>query len=145
MDGERGLRWHASLPRCGGITEVVIARDSTAYVRTSFGLHAFTVEGSERWRMSVGGSPVPRNIFTPTVTPDSLVVVASSPRVVIAFRPDGQESFRFTLPDNESLVTAPLGNNTEGVLLLSSQALYALGADGTLRWRKANGEASPPG
>jgi hypothetical protein len=145
MDGDQGVRWRAMLPRCGGVAEPVIARDSTVYVRTTYGLHAISVNGVERWRMAVSANPVPRGVFAPTVTADSMVVVASSTRVVVAFKPDGQEGFRFTLPDDESLIAAPVGNSTEGILLLSTQAIYALGADGTLRWRKASANTGPPG
>jgi hypothetical protein len=144
LDGEQGVRWHAALPRCGGIADLVVAHDSTAYVRTLMGLHAFSIDGGERWRIAVGANPVPRSIFAPAVTPDSAIVVASSTRVVVAFRPDGQEQFRFQLPDDETLIAPPVGNATEGVLLLTSQAVYALGAEGQVRWRKATGP-SPPG
>jgi hypothetical protein len=132
-----GTRWTRALPRCDGVLEIAVAADSTAYARTGTGLVAFTPEGVERWRNAVGTEPVPRAILAPVTTADSLVVVAANPRLVLGFKGDGKEAFRFS-PNAPERIVAPLARGlTEGVVLVTDAAVYLVGTDGTTHMRVA--------
>ena len=107
-----------------------MAPDSTAYARTGTGLAAFSPEGVELWRNAVGTEPVPRAIFAPVTTADSLVVVAASPRLVLGFKGDGKEAFRFS-PNAPERIVAPLARGqSEGVVAVTDGAVYLVGTDG---------------
>ncbi len=136
MLGEQpGRRWTRSIGRCNGVLDAVVAPNSFAYARTATELVALAPDGAERWRTAVGATPIARVLARPAATLDSLVVVAVSPRALAAFKPDGKTAWRFEVEGGESLVTAPEGSGTEGVLLVTSAAAYSVGSDGTLRWR----------
>jgi hypothetical protein len=136
------LRWMRDFASCGGFVAAAVARDSVAYVRAGKELFAIEIDGRERWRISLEGE-VPQAIAAPTTMPDSRVVVAASPRSVVAHDLDGKHAWRFSAPADESLLALPVGMHTEGVVLVTSRAAYALGGNGELRWRAAfNGVSS---
>lgn len=129
--------WSLALPQCDGVLEAVVAPDSVSFVRTPTGLVAIGPDGKERWRLGVGTDPVPRALMVPAVTPDSMVIVASTTRMVMAFKGEGVQAWRFSVAEDETLVAPPLGSHGEGVFLLTNRAIYNIGSDGTLRFRKA--------
>jgi hypothetical protein len=131
----KGAQWTALVPQCQGALEAVVAPDSVSYVRTPAALVAIAPDGKEKWRANVDN--VSRALLTPAVTPDSLVIVAASARVVIGFRNDGSQAFRFSVAEDETLMTSPLGSRGEGVFLLTNRALYNVGSDGAVRYRRA--------
>jgi outer membrane protein assembly factor BamB len=138
------LRWMRDFASCGNFITAAVAGDSVAYVRAGNELFAIETNGRERWRASVEGE-VPVAIAAPATMPDSRVVIAASPRSVVAHDLDGKPAWRFSAPADESLLAPPLGMHTEGVMLVTSRAAYALGGNGELRWRVAfNGASSAP-
>ena len=136
------LRWMRDFASCGNSLTAAVARDSVAYVRAGKELFAIETDGRERWRAALEGE-VPEAIAVPTTMLDSRVVIAASPRSVVAHGPDGKPAWRFSAPVDESLLASPIGMHTEGVVLVTSRAAYALGGNGELRWRSAfNGASS---
>jgi hypothetical protein len=130
------VRWTRSVAPCDQSVEAVVALDSTAIVRTPEALLGLDPDGSELWRVPLADPPPPAPLAAPTVTRDSLAVIAMSPQLVVAFR-KGREAWRVTLPASDALIAAPTGSPTEGVLLASARGVRALGADGSLRWSTA--------
>lgn len=132
----KGALWSVILPQCEGVLEAVVAPDSVSYIRSPSGLVAISPDGKEKFRLGVGTDPLPRALMVPAVTPDSLVIVASTARVVLAFKGEGVQAWRFSVGEDETLVASPLGSHGEGVFLLTNRAIYNVGSDGTLRYRK---------
>lgn len=130
------VRWMREFASCGGLVELAVANDSTAYVRTGDQLFAIDFDGRERWRTSFDAQ-VPRAIATPTAMLDSRAVVATSPHSISAYQLDGKPAWRFSTPTNETIMAAPSGMRTEGVGVATSHAAYVLGPAGELRWREA--------
>jgi hypothetical protein len=137
----KGALWSVILPQCEGVLEAAIAPDSVSFVRTPTALVAIGPDGKERWRLSVGNEPLPRGLMVPAVTLDSMVIVASTSRVVMAFKNEGVQAWRFSVGEDETLVAPPLGSRGEGVFLLTNRAIYNVGSDGTLRYRKPQAPA----
>jgi len=127
--------WSRDFPACAGLLEFAIARDSTTFVRAGPELAALDSRGRERWRIKLEGDRIPRAIAAPTTLADSRVVVAESPRTVMALDAEGHPVWRFSVPREEMLVAPPEGLMTEGLALLTGVASYLLGADGALRSR----------
>ena len=123
--------WTRHLEGCEGLLAAAIAPDSIAAIRLPKAIVSFSPEGTEAWRVTTPTAPT--SLFAPTVTRDSLVVVAHDKQLVVAYR-KGQEAWRVALSASESLTAPPVGNQTEGVLLLTLSGVRAIGADGSLRW-----------
>jgi hypothetical protein len=130
------LRWATDIANCGGLMEVAIADDSVAYVRTAKELVSLDPQGHERWRARCE-EEVPRTSAAPTTMPDSRAVLVTGIRTVTAYQVDGKPAWHFPIPANEMIVGPPTGMRTEGVAVVTSQAAYALGPDGEVRWRAA--------
>jgi hypothetical protein len=135
-----GTKWSRTVAPCDDTLEIAVALDSTAIVRTASTLFGFDLEGAEVFRVALSGR-APRPLAAPAVTRDSLAVVALGSQLVVAYR-KGQEVWRSVLPASEALVTSPVGSQTEGVLLSSGAGVTALGADGSLRWKKPSAAAA---
>ncbi|MEI8257476.1 MAG: hypothetical protein WCJ30_17520 [Deltaproteobacteria bacterium] len=126
--------WRAQIAGCSLFLEVTVARDSMLFVRTSGTTVALGPDGHEVWRRPT--PTVSATIAAPATTPGSLLVMATSPTVVTAFPNDGGESWHLTLPVGETMVTAPVGNLGEGIVVMSQSATYFVGGDGAIRGRR---------
>lgn len=136
VDGKVGVRWQRTITPCDGRLATAIAADSTAFVRSASSLVAISPEGAERWHLAVGSETVPRAIFAPATTLDSQVVVAATIHGVVAYKNDGEESWRFRVGDDEQLLSPPTAGLGEGAFVLTSRALYLVTSDGSVRWRR---------
>ena len=136
VGGGAGVTWRRSLAPCDGRLAIAVAPDSTAYARTASALVAFSMNGAERWRIAVGSEPVPAAIFAPATTLDSLVVVASSSHAALAVKGDGSEAWRFRVSEDEPIVAPPAPGGGEGALVLTVRAVYLVGSDGGVHWRR---------
>jgi hypothetical protein len=130
------MRWAKDIANCGGLMEVAIADDSVAYVRSAKELISLDPQGQERWRTRCE-EEIPRTSAAPTTMPDSRVVLVTAIRTVTAYQVDGKPAWHFSVPSNETIAGPPTGMRTEGVAVVTSQAAYALGPNGELRWRAA--------
>lgn len=140
--GEATVAWARQIPRCSGQLVAAVAPNSYAYVRSSDALIAFTHDGTEAWRTDAPN--VPAAIATPAAMPNSTAVAAVSPRTIVAHAPDGQRAWSFDISGSETLTSAPRGSSTEGLLLVTEVAVYAVTSHGELRWRtKLPGSAAP--
>jgi len=144
IDDKVGVGWRRSVTPCDGRLAIAVGPDSNAYARTPSTLVAFGFDGSERWRITAGTEPVPASIFAPTTTLDSLVVVASSTHALLALKPDGTEAWRFRVSEDEPIIAPPAGGGGEGAFLLTVRALYLVGSDGSVRWRRDTASAPKP-
>ena len=131
-DSER--RWQKTLPHCGGVLEAAIAPNSYSYVRTASTLVALSHHGNEKWRVEV--PEVPAELVSPAATLDSMVAAAASRRSLVAFKPDGKKAWKFDIEGGEQLISAPTGSKAEGVIAVTTAAVYAIAPDGSLRWRR---------
>ena len=141
--GSKAAVWSMVVPRSDGAMEMAVAPDSVSYVRTRRELLAVGVNGKENWRLSIDIEPLAGALLTPAVTLDSLVVVATGARSLIAYKGDSTQAWRFLLAEDEVLVASPMGSRGEGVYVLTNRAVYNLAADGSLRFRRAR--TPPPG
>jgi hypothetical protein len=138
MLGPGTERWFKRLDGdCGGGIRVAVAPNSQAFARTATELHAFAHDGALLWSVPV--EHVPDELAAPAVTPDSSVVTARSPRSVAAFDPEGKEVWTFSIEGAERLAASPVGRPTEGLLIVTNEAAYAIAPDGTVRWRSPFG------
>jgi hypothetical protein len=136
-----GQRWTRSLPACRDVLAPAVAADSMIYARSSDLLIAFSLDGAEVWRTPLPETRPPL-LGAPTTTRDSLVVLATSPTSVAAYTGKGTRAWEMRLPADEPLTTAPTASGTEGVTLVTSTAVYFVGADGSLRARRPH--VQPP-
>jgi hypothetical protein len=136
-EGTKTAVWSVIVPLCDGVMETAVAPDSVSYVRTRRELVAIGVNGQESWRLTIGTEPLPETLLTPAVTLDSSVVVITGTRSIVAYKSDRSQPWRFGVAEDEVLVASPIGSRGEGVYLLTNRALYNLGADGALRFRRA--------
>jgi outer membrane protein assembly factor BamB len=133
----KGAMWSVVISLCEGIMVAAVAPDSVSYVRVRGALVAIDANGKQSWKIPVGDEPIPGALLAPAVTLDSRVVVATGSRVVVAFKNDGTQAWRFGVAEDEVLVASPMASRGEGIFLLTNHAVYNLGADGTLRFRRA--------
>ncbi len=143
--GTDDAAWTRTVSECGGLLHAVVAPNSFAYVRSARALLALSHDGSEVWRSDLAS--VPAAIAVPAAMPNSAVVTAVSPRTIVAYSPTGQKAWSFDISGAETLTSSPLGSATEGLLLVTEAAVYAVTSQGELRWRtKATGRgAGNPG
>lgn len=132
------VRWDRELSGCGGILEVTVAMDSSLFVRTPKTLSSFTPEGALSWATKMDDPALPQSISAPTSLPDSRGAVAVSKKSLVVYERDGKVSWTFAPPSEEEITAPPEGMRTEGVILMTTQATYYLGATGEIRWRVAN-------
>lgn len=133
------VRWDRELAGCAGLIETAVAPDSTVYVRTPKTISAFSPDGALTWASKLDDPTIPRGISVPTALADSRVALASGKKALVVYERDGKVSWTFSPPSEEEIVTAPEGMKTEGVIMMTSQATYYLGATGEIRWRIARG------
>jgi hypothetical protein len=131
-------RWDLEIAGCNGFLEATIAMDSVVYVRDPKQLSSIAPDGTLQWTAKLGDPPLPRAIATPTALADSRVAIAATSKNLVVYDRDGKVSWSFSPPSDEVLVAAPVGMKTEGIILLSTQAVYYLGAGGEIRWRAAS-------
>jgi hypothetical protein len=127
-------KWDREISGCAGLLEATIAMDSVVYVRDPKELSSFAPDGTLQWTAKLGDPP-PRALATPSALADSRVAIAATAKSVVVYERDGKVSWSFSPPSEEALVAAPVGMKTEGVILMTSQAVYYLGATGEIRWR----------
>lgn len=129
------VRWDHEVSGCGGLLETTVAMDSMLYVRDRKALSSFDPEGNLRWTVQLADAPPSHTLSTPASLADSRVVIAATAKNIVAYERDGKVSWSFSPPSEETLVTAPVGMKTEGVLLVTTRAVYYLSASGEVRWR----------
>jgi hypothetical protein len=134
--------WSIIVPQCDGVMETAVAPDSVSYVRGRSSLIAIGTDGNQRWKLAMDTEQLPADLLAPAVTLDSMVVIAAGARLVVAYRNDSAIAWRFSVAQDEVLAASPMGSRGEGVYVLTNRALYALGADGSLRFRRARTPAS---
>jgi len=132
------VRWDRELSGCGGVLEATVAMDSSVYARTPKALSSFTPDGALSWANKLEDPTVSRHLAAPSSLPDSRVAVLASKKSLVVYEKDGKVSWTFSPPSEEEIVAPPEGMKTEGIVLLTSQAAYYLGATGEIRWRVAN-------
>lgn len=133
------LRWDRELAGCAGLIDAAVAPDSTVYIRTPKTLSAFSPDGVLTWNGKLDDPAIPHSISKPTSLPDSRVALAAGKKSLIVYERDGKISWSFSPPSEEEIVTSPEGMKTEGVIMMTSQATYYLGATGEIRWRIPRG------
>jgi hypothetical protein len=126
-------RWEVRLGGCGGVLDATIAPNSMAIARTAAELVAISADGKRIW--SVSAPQVAPELAEPAALLDSVVVAATSPSAMVAYRPDATEAWTFRLDGDERFVAAPRRSETEGAIVISNGAVYAIAPDGTVRWR----------
>lgn len=129
------VRWEHLLSGCAGFLEANVAMDSTLYVRDPRTLTAFSPDGALEWAKKLGDTAPTQLIAMPAVLADSRAAIATTAQTVTVFERDGAPSWSFSLPTGEALVAPPVGMRTEGMVLVTSSAVYYLGATGEVRWR----------
>lgn len=130
------IRWDHEISGCGGLLEGTVAMDSMLYVRDPKTLSSFDPDGALRWAARLADAP-PHGLAVPAALPDSRVVIAATTKSVVVYERDGKVSWSFSPPSDEILVAAPAGMKTEGIILMTSRAVYYLSAAGEVRWRAA--------
>lgn len=135
--GAKAAVWSLMIPLCDGVMEAAVAPDSVSYVRVRRALVAIDLNGKETWRLAIDTDPVPWALLAPAVTLDSLVMIATGTRSIVAYKNDSTQAWRFGVAEDEVLVASPIGSRGEGIYLLTNRAVYNLAADGTLRFRRA--------
>lgn len=125
--------WTRQLKGCDGMLEVSAASNSNAYARTPTRLYAFDPKGKLLWDVKV--EPVPEALLTPDALLDSSVVTLESRNLVVAYSPTGERAWTFKIDGEEKITAAPIASRTEGTLVVTNAAVYAIGADGNIRWR----------
>lgn len=131
------VRWDHEVSGCGGLLETTVAMDSMLYVRDQRALSAFDPEGTLRWTVRLPDAPPPRALAVPGALADSRVVLAATTKSVVVYDREGKVSWSFSPPSEEVLVASPVGMKTEGIILMTSRAVYYLSAAGEVRWRVA--------
>jgi outer membrane protein assembly factor BamB len=129
--------WERESSGCGGLLEACIAMDSVVYVRTEKEVAAFAPDGTLRFATKLTDAPPPRTLAAPTSLADSRVALAATSKTLIVYERDGRVSWSFSPPSDEVLIAPPVGMKTEGIILMTSQGVYYLGAGGETRWRAA--------
>jgi hypothetical protein len=138
------VRWEHSSSACAGFLEANVAMDSTLYVREPKELSSFDADGALKWAKAITEPIPPQSLALPAVLPDSRMAFATSSRNVSVLDRDGSVSWTFALPSGEDLVAPPIGMKTEGLVLVTSRAVYYLGASGEVRWRNVGPEHKEP-
>lgn len=131
------MRWDRELTGCAGLLEATVAMDSTVYVRDAKTISSFSYDGVTTWSAKLDEPAVPHAIATPTSLADSRAALASSTKSLSVYERDGRVSWTFSPPTDETIIAPPAGMKTEGIVLMTSQAVYYLGATGETRWRVA--------
>lgn len=131
------VRWDRELSGCAGLLEAAVAPDSTAYVRTPKTLSSFSPDGALTWTVKLDDPTLPRTIAAPAPLADSRVAIAGSKKSLIVHDRDSKVSWTFSPPSEEEILAPPEGMKTEGIIVMTSQATYYLGATGEIRWRIA--------
>jgi hypothetical protein len=134
-------RWEYVVGDCGGVLNVAVAPNSTAFARSATELIAFAPDGKRAWTTNV--DKVQPELSELTVTLDSMVIAVSSPNTVVAFRSDGTAAWTFKLEGEEHIASSPHRSEAEGALVTTNAAVYALGADGAVRWRNTLAAPTP--
>lgn len=127
--------WERETSGCGGLLEACIAMDSVVYVRTEKELTAFAPDGTLRFATKLSDPSPPRALAAPSSLADSRVAIATTSKTLVVYERDGSVSWSFSPPSDEVLIASPVGMKTEGIILMTSQGVYYLGAGGETRWR----------
>lgn len=130
-----GVLWWLTMPNNEVLVgQPAVAANSNLYVRGNKSLIAFSPRGEVLWTKDLPlatGDPL---TMTPTTLNNSGVVLATSPREVVAFDPTGTKMWEFTLPGSTTMLSAPVNNPNGTIAIATEQALLGLTGDGAMLW-----------
>lgn len=147
-------RWPGNFAHRIGVTNLVVGNDGVMYIGMT-DLTALNLGGDPGrdprsrgiWQLALRLGP--DAIFMssyPTVAPDGTVYVGGSysrtlKGMLLAVNPDGSERWRFVLDEDSSPIYASPALGDDGTVYAASQngVLYALNAQGELKWTFATG------
>ncbi len=123
--------WRHVLPGCEKGLAVAMRPDGVVLARIENLLVAWSPDGAERWRLELGGREGDHSFARIAVLPDSHIVVAVDPTLIVNVSEQGRESWRFALPADAMLVAPPVALRTEGLVLFTRSGALFLHSDGT--------------
>lgn len=127
------MAWSFSLASGDTIaTAPVAALSSVTYVRGQQELYAIAPDGKLLWQYRHQGASDAVKGITPLT--DSTVAVTQEDRSLVAFSPEGQPRWTWSLPGNEKLVAPPVLTASSIVYLRTARNLYAIDSQGNLSW-----------
>jgi len=132
------IKWKRGLGKFEITAGPAIADDGTIYVSPENGdLYAFDEQGSVKWTFDLDGYGGPS--ASPAIGQDGAIYVGATK--LYAINPDGTQRWIY---DPGSYVAGPPAIAQDGTIYFpSGDYLYALAADGSLKWRSA-GQAEYP-
>jgi hypothetical protein len=134
------IRWQRHLGRHQITAGAAVAPDGTIYVAAEDGiLHAFSPHGDPLWTFDLAGYAGPS--ASPALGADGTIYVGAGRFFAIA--PDATLKWSY---DTGGAIAGPPAIGKDGALYVpSTDYLYAINLDGTLRWRAKGHGAYPLG
>ena len=138
FDPNGKVRWKRHLGPQEITAGASLAKDGAVYIASEDGiLHAFTSRGHEKWTFDLGGYAGPSS--SPLIDRDGAIYIGTTK--FYALNENG--SLRWSY-DTGGAIAGPAAMGRDGTLYFpSTDYLYAIGGDGTLKWR-AKGHGSYP-
>lgn len=150
VDKDGNLLWRFQKPYFMQVARgniLGVAADGTAYYHQEGTVYAVAPDGTERWKYVVDNN----GCRAGAISRDGTLYLASEYHVE-ALDPTGHRVWRFEGGFGESYSPTGITISQDGTLLVSMGAsgptattdtVFAVNADGTLRWRHDPGEAAP--
>jgi hypothetical protein len=134
------VRWKSRLSKYEITSGPAIASDGTVYIAPENGdLHAFNPDGTLKWLFDLTGYGGPS--ASPAVGTDGAIYVGADR--LYAIHPDGTLNWSY---DTGTYVAGPPAIAGDGTVYFpSANYLYALAADGKLKWHSPGNSAYPLG
>jgi len=132
------LKWSFNLEHIGGREPPVIGPDGTIYISPGH-LYAINPDGTQKWHYSL----FDHSIYSPALSPDGTVYVASDDGRIFSISANGTENWNYSVNDTSKLTTLTPFTGSDGSVYFSSGTyVYAISSDGTLKWKYPLKDAS---